>query len=363
MPELPEVEILRRHLAAVLAGKTIRAVRVLRPKVLGRTSVAQLRRALRGARFASVERRGKYLLFRLTRAGVPGGPSVQVVGHLGMTGGMYLASARAPLPRHVAVWLDLGRKRFVYEDPRYFGRFTLDSTPLTALGPEPFEFTREHLASALRRSTQAIKVKLLDQRLVAGLGNIYAAEALFRARIAPTRSARALSPAEVARLWRAIRAVLRHAVRNGSTMPLHHGPAGGRDGLFYFGRAPDAPAHYRERLRVYDRAGHPCVVCGAVIHRLVQAGRSTFYCPRCQLDRARSRVAAMLARRPGLRGVAIARRLTRRTTHNPLGTPWVGESRRRAIGDPPAKAGQFGNLGTPAQGKGNRELNLCRIGP
>ena len=116
---------------------------------------------------------------------------------------------------------------------------------------------------------------------MAGIGNIYASEALFRARLSPRVPACRLTAVQVARLWRAIRQVLREAIRCGSTVPLNFG--GSRsDGLFYFGRAPGAPDYYAERLRVYDRAGRPCPNCGGPIQRIIQAGRSTFYCPRCQ---------------------------------------------------------------------------------
>jgi formamidopyrimidine-DNA glycosylase len=141
-------------------------------------------------------------------------------------------------------------------------------------------FTVQVLASALGRSRQAIKVKLLDQTMVAGIGNIYASEALFRARVSPKRSAARLSRAQIVRLRQTIRTVLREAIASGSTLPLNFG--GGRDGLFYFGRAPGTVDYYEERLRVYDRAGRPCVVCGTPIKRIVQAARSTFYCPQCQ---------------------------------------------------------------------------------
>jgi formamidopyrimidine-DNA glycosylase len=147
-------------------------------------------------------------------------------------------------------------------------------------------FTVAGLVRALHGSRQPIKVKLLDQSLVAGIGNIYASEALFRARLAPTLPARDLTPAQAARLWRAIRAVLREAIKCGTTVPLNYAGTGARDGLFYFGRAPGAPDYYEERLRVYDRAGRPCVTCGTPIKRQVQAARSTYYCPHCQADGA-----------------------------------------------------------------------------
>jgi formamidopyrimidine-DNA glycosylase len=294
MPELPEVEVLVRHLQPLIRNKTIRGVRVLRAKVLGSTSTAKLKRALLGAKFAGLTRRGKYLCFKLHNPRCA--DLINLVGHLGMTGRMYLARRRDALPKHAAVVLELGREKFVFEDTRYFGRLTLDGEAMTRLGPEPLsdKFSASHLSAALARSTQAIKVKLLDQSLVAGIGNIYASEALFRARISPRLPARELNADQLCRLWRAIREVLREAIRFGSTVPLNHGAAGG-DGLFYFGRAESAPDYYEERLQVYDREGQPCVRCGAAIRRIVQAARSTFYCPRCQPPAANCRNEASAA--------------------------------------------------------------------
>lgn len=282
MPELPEVEVLVRHLRPLLQDRTIHRVHVLRAKVVGRASTRTFTRALRGAKFCGLARRGKYLVFQLRQTGRA--EPVTLVGHLGMTGRMYLLPAKARLPKHAAVVLNLGRENFVFEDTRYFGRFNLDGNALARLGPEPLgvEFTAKRFAKALGRSQQAIKVKLLDQSLLAGVGNIYASEALFRAGVAPTLPARRLTAAQVQRLWRAIRVVLREAIACGSTVPLNYAGRGRRDGLFYFGRAPGAPDYYEERLRVYDRAGKPCPACGTAIRRRVQAARSTFYCPQCQ---------------------------------------------------------------------------------
>lgn len=281
MPELPEVEVLVRHLQPLIRNKTIRGVRVLRAKVLGATSAAELKRVLIGARFVGLSRRGKYLCFELCSRRHAG--PVNLVGHLGMTGRMYLARRHDALPKHAAVVLELGPENFVFEDTRYFGRLTLDGDSITKLGPEPMarKFSVSHLSAALARSTQAIKVKLLDQTLVAGIGNIYASEALFRAGVSPWAPARELNTNQVRKLWHAIREVLREAIRFGSTVPLNHGAEGG-DGLFYFGRAADEPDFYEERLRVYDREGQPCPQCGAAIQRIAQAARSTYYCPRCQ---------------------------------------------------------------------------------
>ena len=282
MPELPEVEVLVRHLAPLIQRKTIRAVIVRRAKVLGPTSVSEFKRKLVGAKFTGLSRRGKHLVFKLRTRGQR--EPLKLVGHLGMTGRMYLQPAQSPLPKHAAVVLDLGRQNFIYEDQRYFGRLTLATDGLSRLGPEPWsaEFTAESFAQSLKRSAQPVKVKLLDQALVAGVGNIYASEALFRARISPRLAARNLKPEQVKKLWQAIRTVLTEAIECGSTIPLNFGADGKRDGLFYYGRKATAPDYYEERLRVYDRRGKPCPVCRTAIKRITQAARSTYYCPRCQ---------------------------------------------------------------------------------
>ena len=281
VPELPEIEVLARHLRPLLRGKIIRGVDVRRAKVLSPTSPRMLRRILVGARFIGLSRRGKYLLFLLhsKNAAAP----VTLLGHLGMTGRMFLAKRKARQPKHTAVILDIGGENFIYEDPRYFGRLTLDTMAIEKLGPEPLseDFQPAKFREALQRSRQSIKVKLLDQKLVAGIGNIYASEALFRARLSPRLAADRLTAAQARRLWRAIRDVLADAIACGSTVPLNFG-AGKTDGHFYFGRAPGAPDFYSERLRVYDRAGRPCPVCRRPIQRITQAARSTFYCPHCQ---------------------------------------------------------------------------------
>jgi formamidopyrimidine-DNA glycosylase len=219
VPELPEVEVLVRHLAPLLKGKTIREVAVHREKVIRPGTATSLRGQLTGARFTGVERRAKFLVFELSKSGqklnatgksralllpVGGRQHIALLGHLGMTGRMYLQPAKAPLPRHAAVSFDLGRTRFVYEDTRYFGRLTTDLSALDALGPEPFadEFSPDYLGAQLKRFAQAIKVKLLDQSLVAGIGNIYASEALFRAGISPRKAAQRLTRAQVQELHR-----------------------------------------------------------------------------------------------------------------------------------------------------------------
>ncbi|EEF57616.1 bifunctional DNA-formamidopyrimidine glycosylase/DNA-(apurinic or apyrimidinic site) lyase [Pedosphaera parvula] len=282
MPELPEVEILVRHLAPLITNKKITDVEIRRSKVLAPTTASDLEEALTGARFTHLSRRGKYLLFFLKspRMQCP----LQLLGHLGMTGRMYLLPKNAGLPKHAAVILGLGRERFVFEDTRYFGRFTLDTRSLAALGPEPWspEFTDEYFHHALKRSTQPVKVKLLDQSLVAGVGNIYASEALYRAGISPKLSSRKIKPIQAKHLRKAIQEVLEQAIQCGSTLPLDFVGIEGKNGHFYYGSAGDSSEFYQERLLVYDRLGQSCGKCGAGIKRFVQAARSTFYCPRCQ---------------------------------------------------------------------------------
>jgi formamidopyrimidine-DNA glycosylase len=287
MPELPEVEILARHLRPLLRGRTIRDVEVRRQRVLRPTSTARFNTQLRGAKFLGLARRGKYLLFEMRAKGSRA--RFTLLGHLGMTGRMFLAPKNDPLAKHAAVVLNLGASNFIYEDTRYFGRLTLDLTAVEKLGPEPLDgsFTADMFARELKRSRQPVKVKLLDQSLVAGVGNIYASEALFLAGISPRLAANRLTRAQVEKLWRAIREVLTTAIECGSTVPLNFG-AGKSDGLFYYGSAAGNDSvtgnkdFYTERLRVYDRQGKPCLNCKTPLKRIVQAARSTFFCPHCQ---------------------------------------------------------------------------------
>lgn len=281
MPELPEVEVLVRHLQPLVRNRIIRSVEIRRVRVIAPTPLAEFQQKLHGAKILDLSRRGKYLRFQIKAARDP--ECFTLLGHLGMTGRMFVARNTTNLPKHAAVVLGFGRERFVYEDPRYFGKLSLDDSALAKLGPEPLEgdFTVERFATDLKRSHRPIKIKLLDQSLLAGVGNIYASEALYRARISPRLAACRLSRAQVRELRRSIRSVLSDAIRCGSTIPLRF-DGGSRDGLFYFGSAPGAPDYYQERLRVYDRQGQPCLRCQTPIRRMVQAARSTFYCPECQ---------------------------------------------------------------------------------
>jgi formamidopyrimidine-DNA glycosylase len=282
VPELPEVEVLARHLAPLLKSRRIQGGRVLRARVVRPHAEPAFLDGLIGATILDLRRRAKFLVFEL-RPAREGGPR-RLIGHLGMTGRMYLQPAGAEWPRHAAVVLELGREHWVFEDTRYFGRLTLDEACLAGLGPEPLEpdFSAAAFDVALGDSVQAIKVRLLDQSVVVGVGNIYASEALHRAGIDPRRPTRRLRAAERERLHGAIRGVLDEAIHFGSTVPLHFGDGGNRDGLFYYGTASQEPVNYEERLRVYDREGSPCHRCGTKIRRIVQTSRSSFFCPQCQ---------------------------------------------------------------------------------
>lgn len=285
MPELPEVEVLARHLRPQLLGRRIGSVWVRHPRVIRPHAPADLDAVLKGQTITDLRRRGKFLVFELRRENREA--TTLLIGHLGMTGRLYFHPQWNAVQslRHITVALDLGDRTLVFEDSRQFGRLTLDTRSLKSLGPEPDDpdLTPARLRSALVHSRQSIKVKLLDQSVLAGVGNIYASEALHRARLSPRRAARGISLPETSRLLRAVRKVLLDAVRLGGSLPLNLDGHGTSDGLFYYGSSLDAPAATdAERFRVYHRAGLPCPECGALIRRIVQAGRSTFFCPTCQ---------------------------------------------------------------------------------
>lgn len=256
MPELPEVESAVRRLRQSVAGKTIKRVELRHPALKRRVSPAKLR-SLRGVRVLSVERRGKHQLFLLSD-----GRTLHA--HFRMTGDWYIDRDGDDLPRfaRATISFDDG-SRVVLDDPRALSTLDVhsaDAPPDLGLGPEPSDpsLTAVSLGAVLARKRAPIKPVLLDQRVIAGLGNIYAAEALWRARISPETSAAALSPKRVSTLLSAIRRVIERAT-----------------GARY---TDDSVS----RLDVYDREGKPCKRCRTPIERIVQAGRSTYFCPECQ---------------------------------------------------------------------------------
>ncbi|MSR22696.1 MAG: bifunctional DNA-formamidopyrimidine glycosylase/DNA-(apurinic or apyrimidinic site) lyase, partial [Gemmatimonadetes bacterium] len=289
MPELPEAETIVRGLRRHLAGRKVAAIEILRPDLLDTPSEA-FRSFLAGASFRKLARRGKNLLLHMgaARSGRrASGPDTDgrdegftLVINLGMSGRLLIREPGDPTPppSHPGVRLHLdGGGELVYHDIRRFGRLAImDPIALRAwsrtLGPEPLgpAFTVKKLRGALARSSAPIRSWLLDQRSVAGVGNIYANEALFLARVHPVTPANAMDGEGATRLYRTLRSVLRTAIRARGTTLRDYRTAEGLEGS------------YASRLRVYGREGSPCPRCRASILRITFGGRSAFFCPSCQ---------------------------------------------------------------------------------
>jgi formamidopyrimidine-DNA glycosylase len=282
MPELPEVETVRRGLCPVLQGARLARVQVNRPDLRWPLPAGMAER-LTGARVTALRRRSKYLLADLST-----GETLLL--HLGMSGRILVSGAvlgafhhAHPAPQvhdHVVIDTD-GGARVTFNDPRRFGAMDLFATQaegahplLRDLGPEPLGngFSEGWLALRLAGRRTPVKAALLDQRTVAGLGNIYVCEALHRARISPRRLAGNLGPARLGRLVPVIRAVLGEAIEAGGSSLRDYRQADGELGYF------------QHAFRVYGREGAPCPApgCGGTVVRIVQGGRSSFLCPRCQ---------------------------------------------------------------------------------
>ena len=269
MPELPEVETIVRDLQGLVIGATVDGVEVLRPDLIAGDLTA-FRQTLAGSRITSISRRAKNLVFALN--------GYVLIINLGMTGRVLVPLDGAADPPHLGVRFRLqDGRRMLYQDVRRFG--FLEVMPAAEwefrqdrLGLEPLsdDFDPAVLHRLTRGSRVAIKTWLMDQRRVVGIGNIYASEALFRARLSPRKAARRLSRKECERLHDGIRKVLQEAIDFRGTTLLDYRDAAGERGAF------------ARRLRVYDRAGEPCTECETPIRRIVQGGRSTFYCPSCQ---------------------------------------------------------------------------------
>jgi formamidopyrimidine-DNA glycosylase len=275
MPELPEAETIARGLQATLPGRSIESVQVLRPDILT-TAPDAFRACVRGRRFERVERRGKKVVLVLDQDRV-------LIVNLGMTGRLLVLPSRVPpaaRPGHPALRFRLeGGGTLVYDDVRRFGSVECLSGAAWmersgALGPEPLstEFTPALLAEGLRRSAAPVRSWLLDQRRVAGVGNIYANEALWRARLHPYRPAHSLSRREATRLHRTLREVLGEAVESRGTTLRDYRTAEGEQGGF------------SPQLSVYGREGSPCPRCRTGVVRIVFGNRSAFLCPRCQRE-------------------------------------------------------------------------------
>ncbi len=285
MPELPEVETVVRGLRPHLAGQKIAQAKVFSAKI--RIPVPEtLAGELTGAVISGVERRAKYIYIHLDNG-------LTMVIHLGMTGSVILSrkndvkKAAAFVPaRHDHLWFRLSDgTEIVFSDPRRFGVLTsmptktlIEWAPIASLGPEPLDkkFTGEILHARLRARKTPIKIALMNQEIVVGVGNIYASEALFQAGISPLKEAGTISLAKISTLVEAIKSVLKASIRAGGSSLRDYRQANGEVGFF------------QDRFSVYDRAGQACPGCTCNVERtggikrLVQGGRSTFYCPRKQ---------------------------------------------------------------------------------
>ena len=275
MPELPEVETVRRALAQAMEDRQILHAHVGRPD-LRWPLPDQLASRLEGRVVGGLQRRGKYVLLPLDQ-----GETMLL--HLGMSGSIRIHQAQPPIGKHDHIVLTMGsgmanaaESWIVFNDPRRFGWLDLyrgEVHPmLVDMGPEPLgnSFSADHLVAALAGRKGPIKTALLDQALVAGIGNIYACEALFMAGLSPRRKAGTIRGGRADRLVAAIRSVLASAIEDGGTSLRDHVQPGGEIGYFV------------QRLTVYGRDGQLCGTCGATIRRIIQSGRSSFYCPDCQ---------------------------------------------------------------------------------
>jgi formamidopyrimidine-DNA glycosylase len=270
MPELPEVEVIRRGLAPLLVGRRFLGIEVGEKRLRQQSSPDELRRWVIGRRLNNLRRRGKYLVFDLE-----GGVTLLI--HLGMTGRLLVGPPpSSALHVHLVFQIE-GGLELVFQDVRRFGQILVypkrvKPAPLAQVGAEPFsrKVTPGWLLEQARGRSRPIKNFLLDSRVLAGIGNIYACEILFAAGLHPATPVGRLSLADWDRVLRETRRILRYAIKKGGTTVSNYLNSRGEAGLFQL------------ELLVYGRAGEPCSRCSAPIVRLVQAGRSSFFCPVCQ---------------------------------------------------------------------------------
>ncbi len=263
MPELPEVQTIVNDLQP-LAGATIQRAALLRNDILTPADCDFCRR-VRQQRILAIFRRAKRIVFALED-----GNYFYI--HLGMTGRLSLCRAHAPLHKHTHLVFDFGPRQLHFTDPRRFGGvfWLADQLDESALGPEPLLITPRQLAQRLAGTRRCIKAALLDQKLIAGLGNIYVDESLHAAKIAPHTPAALLRPQQVGLLCRSIKTILRRALNHrGSTFSDYRGGNG-------------SPGEFQRFHRVYGRGGLPCHRCGGLLVKITLAGRGTHYCPQCQ---------------------------------------------------------------------------------
>ena len=269
MPELPEVETIARGLAGRVMGDVIESVWLGEKREPLKSPPQEIAGTLTGKRIASVRRLGKHIVFDLARDHEPR-PAAQWIVHLGMTGQMLVSRPEVEIAKHThaIVKLASGRElRFV--DPRRFGRLSVAHGFETS-GSEPLEISEENFISLFCARKTPIKSALLNQKLLRGVGNIYADESLYRAGVRPRRRAASLTRDELHKLYRAVQKVLKEAIAAGGSSVSDYVDADGEEGFFQL------------RHRVYGREGKPCYKCKTPIKRVVIAGRSSHYCPKCQ---------------------------------------------------------------------------------
>jgi formamidopyrimidine-DNA glycosylase len=272
VPELPEVETIVRGLRPLLLGRRIIAVRIGK-KNLRRPWKTRWRSDLIGKKIEVVGRRGKWILLRLEKG-------FHLVVHLGMTGQLTVVPAQQTRMLHTHMTMDLDQEdvQLRFRDVRRFGSVTLFASEAnvqsffdaSGLGPEPFDLEPRYWRDSLARTNRCLKAVLLDQRILAGVGNIYADEALFEARLHPRRLGASVQSQEAGRLRRAIVTVLNRAIDKRGSSIRDYVDGSGREG------------EYQNEFRVYGRSGDPCVRCCHRIRRIRLAGRSTHFCPKCQ---------------------------------------------------------------------------------
>jgi formamidopyrimidine-DNA glycosylase len=270
VPELPEVETTRRGIERALKGRHVESLRIY-DRRLRWPIEHNLPEEVAGQRVVAIGRRAKYLLIELERG--------TLIVHLGMSGSLRLRESAAPLLKHDHYALLINSdKELRFHDPRRFGslHYTREDPAehrlLRSLAPEPFDkaFDAAYLRRITRGRRAAIKQVIMNGRLVTGVGNIYASEALFRARINPRRAARRLTQKEIERLVRAVRGTLQAAIRAGGTSLRDYVDTEGDPGAF------------RQKLYVYERDGKPCRVCKTPVRKITQGQRSSYFCPQCQ---------------------------------------------------------------------------------
>jgi formamidopyrimidine-DNA glycosylase len=269
MPELPEVETVVRDLRPRVVGRTIQRVE-LGDKKLRRPWQPAWSSTVAGAKVKAMHRRGKWIIIDLDR-------DPRLIVHLGMTGQFTTAELTESRPDHLHFVFHLGELELRFRDIRRFGSIELFADDVTAhtylderLGPEPFDIDPAYFREALQKSGRTLKAALLDQTLIAGIGNIYADEALHRAGLHPEARGRSLKPAATERLRLAIQAVITQAVAGrGSTIRDYVGGSG-------------LKGEFQNEFRAYGRDGEPCLTCGTLLLRFVVAGRSSHFCPKCQ---------------------------------------------------------------------------------